>query len=893
MEKESKTTLRNQEHHDAYEWMILHVVIPGTTAASQPKSSRHISLETSDSTDSVNSKSKWPGKSTSTIFDKLRADFNSSKSPLPRVAQVRITEQGKPQGALSPAEVEEQWQDLVDNLKAAILKSFDTRVLEYEEDIRERDSQRNLPGWNFCTFFILKEGLARGFENVGLLHDALAVYSELETGLDMVVKETHEQDDVESAGALLPYSKDLKMTIRHALDDAHNESRLTADRNPEGLSLRSILDSEGNQSPLKLDNDKYRDLILKNQVSALDLRIYMFTRQMGIMLRQAGLSENSTSDARSAQVDLNVVADFAEMALSFINLAAREYRSNFYAAWGGRLAGRERATQKIVIGNVVVSWTWSAVMDIIARLLPAVPKGTIQLDGPVGTILGNLINEPTRQDNDERPSTPRPDSALSARSSPQRRPRTQSLPRSAAASKESLEVPTSRTRPSTRPGLDQVYGWIAQMFLLARGVVQQLDATQPWLHILKTFDREGHGPHRQKSHRLSSYDPSALLNGSAADIDDNIENDQMLCLDSVSLRTASSSHEAFSNLYRFLSAYACRLFQCAGYQRATDQILFDLAELSYSSGSKPAAADLLGKVLDSALQHGNTSLQPSAVAMYAECLEYADRPNQYAQCLLACLRFAADHDSVARSQSYFDKLIEVAPSVDPITVPLESFLMVRDADIAISHFDHQDGFSLCVQVRPLHHVTLTTDVSMKLYLSAVGPHEPDQLKLQGPHDVTFESESTSLTFTSNAITTGWYVLDHLEIRIGNLRFVHDFQEDIREGIHTHPRKHTVRSIMVYPSSKSVSLEILPSISINLGEMRSVSLLIQTGRSDISRCRIRLRAASAGLRLKIHDSTSSASLTIEQDQESPLLSLDQISTGTAVTVGGSLHFGKHI
>ena len=102
MEKESKTTLRNQEHHDAYEWMIIHVVIPGTTAASQPKSSKHISLETSDSTDSVNSKSKWTGKSTSTIFDKLRADFNSSKSPLPRVAQVRITEKGKPPVALSP-----------------------------------------------------------------------------------------------------------------------------------------------------------------------------------------------------------------------------------------------------------------------------------------------------------------------------------------------------------------------------------------------------------------------------------------------------------------------------------------------------------------------------------------------------------------------------------------------------------------------------------------------------------------------------------------------------------------------------------------------------------------------------------------------------------------------
>ncbi len=884
LEKESKTALRNQEHHDAYEWMIIHVVIPGTAAASQPKSSKHISLGTTDSTDSVNSKSKWTGKSTSTIFDKLRADFNSPKSPIPRVAQVRITEQEKPSGSLPAAEVEEQWQELVDNLKAAILNSFDTRVSEYEDDIRERESQRSLPGWNFCTFFILKEGLARGFENVGLLDDALTVYRELETGLDMAVKETHGQDDVESAGALSPYSKDLKMVIRRALDDAPNSSWSQANGDAKALSLENIFDLAQDQSPLKLADDKYRDLILKNQVSALDLRTYMFTRQMGIMLRQAGLSEDSKSVARPAQTDLNVLADFAELAMSFINQAAREYRADFYAAWGGQLSGAERATQKIVIGNVVASWTWSAVMHVAARLLSALPKGMILLDKPAESILSGLIKQPSQEEHDKRPWSQDRHSGSSASSSPYRGPRPQSLPRPATVSKESLDVQVSQTGPPARPGFDRLCGWIAQMFLQARGVLYQLESSQSWSSALQTFDLEVQGQRRKKTQRLASYGAPASLNGNTLGTHSNEPKDnRMLCLESLALRTASSSQDAFSNLYRSLSTSACHLFNCAGYRRAMDRVLIDLAELAYSSGNKPAAADLLGKALDSTLQSGNASLQPSTVAMYAECLENVDRPNQYAECLLACLRFSSAHHFVARSQEYFDKLARVAELIDPVEVSLVLLLMIRNADKTISHFDNRDGFLISLQVQPMLPVMLSSSEPMKLYLSAIGPHEPEQLLLQGPTNVELGSGSTSFAFASNVNTQGWYELDRLEIKIGKMSFVHRFQQDPRESIGQQPRKNNAPTVMVYPAYKAVSLEIIPSTSIVLGETRSLSLIAQAGRSDISLFRIRLRAASAGLRLKLHDSTSTRSLTIACEQETLILELDQIFAETTVMI----------
>jgi trafficking protein particle complex subunit 10 len=80
------------------------------------------------------------------------------------------------------------WQDILGKIKECVLQSFDSRVLQYEEDIRKMDSQRTLPGWNYCTFFILKEGLAQSFEHMLLLEDALIQYDELEASFFQLLR---------------------------------------------------------------------------------------------------------------------------------------------------------------------------------------------------------------------------------------------------------------------------------------------------------------------------------------------------------------------------------------------------------------------------------------------------------------------------------------------------------------------------------------------------------------------------------------------------------------------------------------------------------------------------------------------------------------------------------
>jgi trafficking protein particle complex subunit 10 len=871
LEKERKSVLRNQEHHDAYEWMIVHVVLPNTAAASQPKSSKHISLEATESTDSVNSKSKWTGKSTSTILDRLRADFASSKSSIPRVAQVRIIEQGKPAPALSPAEIEEQWQDLIDNIKAAILSSFDTRVSQYEEDIRERENQRSLPGWNFCTFFVLKEGLARGFENVGLLVDALAVYSELEIGLDLILKEASKQDEVDGPGALLPYAKDLKSLIRKALDEASQSMDIESNGQSGGFTLNQILTADSEQLPFDIGNRDYRDLILKNQVSALDLRIFMFTRKMEILLQQAGMQRAG----QSAYPDLNMLADFVEMALGFINQAAREYRADLHAAWGGRLSGSERAMQRIVIGNVVATWSWSAVKQILNRVLPLLDHRVLTGEEDAADVLASALQAYANEIPQRSASSQDRRSSSSNHTSPSQELRSQSLPRIASISKDSLEVPGQKTWPLQRPGMERLYTWTARLFLLARTILEGLPSNTAWTDQLNNIELPGRQQRSKRLHRHSSYGADSLLNGDPT-------NNQHLCLDSPTLKQASASKDSFSDLYQLLTACTCSLLVHTGQDRILNALLTELAGQAYTNGERDRASQYLSRALDGALKEGLAANLSFATALYAECLDSANRPNDYARCLLACLQSTPAQQCVEVAQNYFDRLIEIADSVEPLQLPLSAVMKIEAVDKAISHSEEYGGFHLSVRCQSRLQVALGAMVSLKLYLSAAGDHEPQSICLAGPHEFSLSSSGSLLTFASKIETQGWYLVDRLEMCLGQLSFIQSFRCDPGGGSSTRS-KHDVPSVMLYPRNDVLEVELTSATVLSLAEAKLLSLRLKTGASFPSTCSIGLRSASAGLRLSLQEGTSTTTMTVSRRDGATLFYLENIPTANSTEI----------
>ncbi|KAF2462434.1 hypothetical protein BDY21DRAFT_331414 [Lineolata rhizophorae] len=422
-----------QENHDAFEWLVLHVVFPDTPAAAQPRWSGSGSGKGGDAggVERPSSGPKWPGKSSSTILEKLRADFNvSSKSAPDRVAQVRIPKsvltgeapaqaqaQGQQQGGgLRPPstanedlhEQEASWNDVVAKLKTLILQSFDLRVRQYEEDIREKDAQRALPGWNFCTFFMLKEGLARGFESVGLVEDALIGYDELAIGLDSVIRDLAMGSASGQATSFLEHTEDLQQLFRKLREEGTDIS-IEEGRNDGPYTTGSSDLAPFDEDLINPSRKNYRDLIMANNISIFDFRCYIFARQLQLLLRlgnprsasksqlMAKLSEPSPSNlrARGSVDDLKIgtkaqqqhqhpsdeaedllsLAELCRRATSFVTSTSRVLKEDLACGFSAPSDDASLDSSDItLIASIASSWLFSVSQQVLeATSTPSLP----------------------------------------------------------------------------------------------------------------------------------------------------------------------------------------------------------------------------------------------------------------------------------------------------------------------------------------------------------------------------------------------------------------------------------------------------------------------------------------------------------------------------------------
>jgi len=48
------------------------------------------------------------------------------------------------------------WAELVNKIKEGLLSAFDAVINVRHEEVKRSENQQAMPGWNFCTFFILK-----------------------------------------------------------------------------------------------------------------------------------------------------------------------------------------------------------------------------------------------------------------------------------------------------------------------------------------------------------------------------------------------------------------------------------------------------------------------------------------------------------------------------------------------------------------------------------------------------------------------------------------------------------------------------------------------------------------------------------------------------------------
>ena len=945
------------ENHDAFEWMIVHVVIPNSPAATQPRATKGPDGSTPDL--SAKSSSRW-GKSSSTLMEKLRSDFNgSSKTTFDRIAQIRIGINDVPYDMLPrvvPAlpsgyvetekDAENAWQDLIDKLKASILSSFDLRVLQYEEDIREKDSQRSLPGWNFCTFFILKEGLARGFESVGLVEDALVGYDELSVGLDTVIKEQGAADPAEArGGSLLNYTEDLRTAARRAVSLAATGSA-DADEDEETVDLQSTDRplERIEDIPISFTKKPYRDMILANNVSIFDFRCYIFARQMALLLRRANawstreellakLREQQESVLRGVAPrapppkytdeaeNLSMLAEICKRTLEFIPAVSLVMRRDIVAglAQGRNLPVSSPNQQDStvlespplvsdvmdIVDDMVASYAFSVAQQILAQTsTKALPIPSSSFVSPDGHEQKASIPEPKTMMHPARSSSlhtrpgARPPPSPGIFPGPGRRA---SVP----------EADASTAARFLKVGLEELAARRAELYTLSRNILEQSGKKRGWpdgwasvpvigedgVEDMEDIDLDDDNQQRHPRESMSQdAGGTAQRHRSVAGFDNQL------------LRTALDNKDGFYRLYETLTEKALRHYIVAGHGHSVRSNKADLAVLKSHLGMYTEAAEFFEQTTPSFGESGWSLLELSMLVMYSRCLESLGKKDQYVRVVLKLLSTAAAaekdkmehqirrlrHAAREKKMSFPDNsaiqgflaaLLKVSSALtSEVRVQLANFFCDVEVDGPPTYADLEDSFSVTLKLHSLLVDDLPIDTAkIRLVAHGSGAHTGDIWLTSGGSPLVLRPASNRIKLFSNDAIPGTYEIDRIRLASGNLVF----QFDREPSSHPDSRSASILRrprVTLYPRAGAFDVRLSAARHIQLDKDNSLDLEILSGWNDISNCDLRIRAATGGLRLLISEAQTIGSIQpLSRAAETGTVSLKAIPAGASVKI----------
>jgi hypothetical protein len=728
----SQSTGSSQEKHDAFEWLILHVVQDGDGAEKTPAPA-----------------SKW-GRGTTTVLEKIKADFNgSSKTAVDRVAQLRLPKEGSTK---SP-EFAEQLEDLIDKMKNGILASFDLRVAQYEEDIKEKDAQRSLPGWNFCTFFILKEGLARGFENVGLFDDALVGYDELSVGLDAAIRDQLDGSTEQPGNTILNSSKNWVEVAKKALKAGASVDKT----NKEEPSLAIQPDD----FPLSSNKFPYREMILASDISIFDFRTYIFSRQLTLLLRAArapSLVGNDPATREKKPEDLILLSEICQRSTEFISLAARTLR---YGLDSG-LTDVEANVKSDTINNIVSNWAYAAALQILDQTF------TSSLSLPESSIhavhQAKEPSNPTPPAGDNRGDVPRRSSSLiqgPGGRSP--RPVTQDISEAVGLLQRRLTLDHPKSAPALpqKTGSEQLASSRGELLLLARRSLEEIAQRHGWVekwnNLGLLFD-ESPG---------SDGMAEVSLDGTDEKVESKAETSSLVGVELPTLKAGLTSKENYLSLYEELTDHIVRHNIVANRANSSEMALADIAILRFRQGDYEAAASYFHQMAPFYGSKLWVVLEGIMLELYSRCLKELNRNEDYVRMMLKLLaQFATYSQSKLSSRQkslsiptsivqqeqlsgYVADLFEGAKGLQKdVTASLADFFADLQVDPAIRLYDDKDGFQIQLSLRFLLGPEINID-SVKVRLVSASSSQHVEHWIEGSANFTIKSSTTKILIDSS------------------------------------------------------------------------------------------------------------------------------------------------
>ncbi|KAI4094195.1 MAG: hypothetical protein LQ339_007538 [Xanthoria mediterranea] len=865
---QSTASVNTQEFHDAFEWLIVHVVLPDD--------GRSISRASTSKSENRNGLG-----GSSAVVEKLRADFNgSSKTAVDRVSLVQITR--GPQTGQNQVSTD-GWEDFIAKTKSLILSSFDLRVTQYEEDIKEREAQMNIPGWNFNTFFVLKEGLARGFESIGLVEDALNGYRELAVGLNTIIE--GRDDNEQHREHFKHFTDDLSATLKNALqsEESHNgEDRqtvttnsVTHDRNAR--ENRHILGA----NILDADKKPFREMILANEISVFDFQCYLFAREASLLLRLAnatvpsdddGSASGAPSDIPSKAASLEsqnllLLAEVCRQAIEFFSAAGRmirdDLRSSVHPLSKGHTSGSP-TTLTIFDGpieDIIASWTYSACQCILDA------TNVLSLQTQLQPLLRSL--KPTEEGHAHANN-------YFGRSTREELPRrTSSLPKSTHASPKPLspdEFPSItsldavRLLPpvSSQTGTQELAAQHAELVVLKRRIMVSVGDRSTDTSIKRAILAGRLSVSASDLEYISLDDTSSqygrpdgsakVSHGSAANGIQGIELNQNL-----------GSESSFRQAYEELTVMALALNVLGGRRRSAESLTRDLAVIRYRLQDYISAASYFRQLSSFYYNNDWTRLEVPMLDLYAKCLKHINRWEDFCRIGLQIVAKTTSRPTLPPTSTelqfqngpynvdhYLQEVINISRSLErPVSTPLHLHFEGVHLDPYIRHVDEEDGFRMSLQVRNIMSAAVEVQ-GIRVQLVSIEEEQRRDIWITNQGPDLLQTGLSVIILQSTVTCPAWYRVERIEIRSANIVFTHDATNEASfDGLATSngiPQLNSTR-VLVWPDEKALEARLSLCKFIYLGKPRSIEILVSSGRNKVSHGKLIVRACSAGLRLQ--------------------------------------------
>ena len=128
---------------------------------------------------------------------------------------------------------DKSWAEFFDLIKSNVVEGFTHQLVHYTEELKRIDQHRGNQGWNFSKYCLIKESLARLYENMNMFDEAIKEYEEIKAAYDL-----------------------------------------------KSFSGDSVADFNPNMGIVDLPNKPYQQLILEGSISDFDFQHYLLNKKI-------------------------------------------------------------------------------------------------------------------------------------------------------------------------------------------------------------------------------------------------------------------------------------------------------------------------------------------------------------------------------------------------------------------------------------------------------------------------------------------------------------------------------------------------------------------------------------------------------------------------------------